>query len=83
MLSQSSTGMGYFFAASLEGLPACVVSSIKKVATSTSTRLRQRGQRGVRVLAVTPSRNEREVPQLGHGRKDAVAMAHLDHGQNC
>ena len=50
---------------------------MRKVATCTSTKLRQRGQRGLLVLADMPSRYDSGTPQLGHGRNDAVAMPQL------
>src|SRR5258708_3540441 len=46
----------HFFGSIFAALPAREVSSMRKVATCTSTRLRQRGHRGFLVLAVMPSR---------------------------
>jgi hypothetical protein len=65
----------YFFAAGFTPLtPRPEVSSIKSVATSTETTLRQDGQDGVRELLLTPSRKDRGLPQCGHGRKEALGM---------
>src|SRR5262249_38540670 len=66
-----------FFGAIFAELPRPEVSSMRKVATCTSTGLRQRGHRGVLVLAAMPSRYDRATPQEGHGRNDAVAIPHL------
>jgi len=66
MFSHRSVCMRYFTVRAA-GAPRRDVSIINNVATRTSISLRQRGQRGVRVLPDTPSRYESEVPQCGHG----------------
>lgn len=68
-----------FFAVGSRDSARREVSSIKNVATDTSTSARQRGHRGVRVLALTPSRYDSDTPQWGHGRNDAVAIRSPHH----
>jgi hypothetical protein len=67
----------HFFDPIFTALPRPEVSSMRNVATCTSTGLRQRGHRGLLVAAAMPSRYDRGTPHEGHGRNDAVAIRHL------